>query len=477
MVVTDERETVAMLLKIEAEQRIRAKDALAAYNRDKVHEKQMAFHRCGKRNRWVFGGNRSGKTECGAVECVWMARGIHPFRENRADVFGWVVTVSYEVQRDVAQAKVLKYLKRSWISDIVMSSGKKGSPEYGVIDHIVLKNIFGGFSRIGFKSADQGREKFQGASLDFVWFDEEPPEDVYDECRMRVLDRRGDIFGTMTPLKGLTWVYDEIYMNERNDPEVWSIHAEWRDNPYLDPYEVESFIKSMSDEAQESRRFGRFNAGSGLVYREFDPALHIVEPFSVPREWYAGISIDPGLHNPLSAHFYAVDYDGNIYVIAEHYESGRTVDYHADKISRVADVLGWRRDGKGRLEALIDSAANQRTLASSKSVAELFCENGILTNTHVNKDLFAGIARVKSLLAQDPPKLYIFKNCLNLIREIKSYWWGDGERPKKADDHALDELRYFVMSRPETIASKAPKSEIERDKETLSMRRIRGRCL
>ena len=57
--------------KIEAEQKRRADSKLARYNRDKVHEKQMAFHRCMKRNRWVFGGNRSGKTECGAVETVW----------------------------------------------------------------------------------------------------------------------------------------------------------------------------------------------------------------------------------------------------------------------------------------------------------------------------------------------------------------------------------------------------------------------
>ena len=40
------------------------------YNKKKVHKKQIAFHKCKKRNRWVFGGNRSGKTECGAVEVV-----------------------------------------------------------------------------------------------------------------------------------------------------------------------------------------------------------------------------------------------------------------------------------------------------------------------------------------------------------------------------------------------------------------------
>ena len=86
---------------------------------------------------------------------------------------------------------------------------------------------------IGFKSCDQGREKFQGSSLDFVWFDEESPEDIYYECRMRVLDKKGDIFGTMTPLKGLTFIYREIYLNENNDKNVWYEFMEWADNPYL----------------------------------------------------------------------------------------------------------------------------------------------------------------------------------------------------------------------------------------------------
>jgi hypothetical protein len=75
---------------------------------DKIHLKQLEFHKCKKRNRWVFGGNRSGKTECGAVETVWYARGIHPFKENKVRN-GWVVSLSQQVQRDVAQSKILSY--------------------------------------------------------------------------------------------------------------------------------------------------------------------------------------------------------------------------------------------------------------------------------------------------------------------------------------------------------------------------------
>ncbi len=436
---------------------------------EKVHAKQIAFHKCPKKNRWVFGGNRSGKTECGAVEAVYMARGIHPYRENKPNVFGWVVSLSTQVQRDVAQAKILSYLRPEWIQDITMLSGKKDSAEYGVIDQIHVKNVFGGCSTIGFKSCDQGREKFQGSSLDFVWFDEEPPKDIYDECRMRVFDKRGDIFGTMTPLKGLTFVYDEIFLNSAENSEVWCEFIEWADNPFLSNEEIEMLTKSLSADQLESRRYGRFRESVGLVYPEFDENIHVIEPFNVPIDWQDIISIDPGLNNPLSAHWYAVDYDGTVYVVAEHFEAGKDVSYHAEKIKQISQRLGWKTDSKNRVEAIIDSAANQKTLASNKCVTELFFDNGIIANPKVNKDLFSGIQTVKKYLkvTEGKPKIYIFKTCVNLIRELKSYWWGEGETPKKYDDHALDELRYYLMRKPEGSITAQQKTAIQKDKERL----------
>jgi phage terminase large subunit-like protein len=417
----------------------------------------------------VFGGNRSGKTECGAVEAIWMARGNHPYRKNKPNVVGWVVSLSTRVQKEVAQDKILKYLNKSWIEDIVMQQGRKTAAEYGVIECIVIKNVFGGLSKIYFKSCEEGRDKFQGASLDFVWFDEEPPEDIYTECRMRVLDRSGDIFGTMTPLKGLTYIYDQIYLNSQNDSEVYYQFMEWADNPFLSQLEVERMTAVLSIEDVEARRYGRFvNKNNSLVYKEFDPAVHVIEPFSVPREWQDNISIDPGLNNPLAAHWYAVDYDQNVYVVAEHFEAGRDVAYHAKAIKQICDNLGWKRERNGMIGALIDSAANQKTLAGTKSVTELFYENGIIANPRVNKDLFSGINRVKSYLKNmnGEARLFIFSNCTNLIREIKNYYWGDGENPVKKDDHCLDELRYYIMSKPENSSSNGG-SIISRDKEKL----------
>ena len=446
------------------------KNALSRYNTGKiVHEKQLLFHKCQKRNRWVFGGNRSGKTECGAVECIWLARGIHPFRKNKKCVNGWVVSVSRQVQREVAQSKILHFLNPDWIVDVCMMEGKKEGYENGIIDYIVIKNVSGLNSKIYFKSADQGREKFQGASLDFVWFDEEPPEDIYYECLMRVFDKKGDIFGTMTPLKGLTWVYNEIYLNDKNNPEVWCENMTWEDNPFLDKSEIELLTSTLSESELESRKYGRFMSSGGLVYSEFDENIHVIEPFDVPLSWQDNISIDPGLNNPLSAHWYAVDYDGNVYVIAEHFEAKKDVVYHAEKIKEISNKLNWHRASNGMISTLIDSAASQRTLAAEKSVVELFYDNGILANPKVDKNLFAGISRVKSYLknAEGKAKLFIFKTCTNLIREFKGYFWGKGDNPIKKDDHALDELRYYIVSRPETPKKLSEKSDIQKDKEKL----------
>ena len=72
---------------------------------------------------------------------------------------------------------------------------------------------------------------------------------------MRVFDRQGETFGTMTPLKGLTFVYNEIYLNEKNSSEVWYEFIEWADNPYLSKKEIKC---------------------GDVIYRENDKVLQLV---------------------------------------------------------------------------------------------------------------------------------------------------------------------------------------------------------
>ncbi|MBQ2955684.1 MAG: terminase family protein [Clostridia bacterium] len=455
----------AEMLSGELERRHR-EDKLKYY---RPHEKQLAFHRCMKNNRWALGGNRTGKTESGAAECAWLARGNHPYREVRGPMNGWVVSLTAEMQRDVAQKKLMSYLNPAWIKGIRMREGRADDPEGGIIDYIQVESVHGGVSTIGFKNCAQGREKFQGTSQDFIWFDEEPPEEIYLECLMRTLDNGGLIFGTMTPLKGMTWVYNTIYLNEADDPEVWYVTMSWEDNPHLSPEAVRQMKQALSEEELSSRKDGRFVSVSGLVYGEFDERVHVIDPFDIPREWQDMISIDPGMTKPLSCHWYAADHEGNVYVVAEHYRAGLSIEDHMEAIERISKGLEWKRDGSGRLTALMDAAADQHTLQAEKSVAELFREMGLNVNTRVNKSKWAGIQRVRQYLKKRPcfdrerwpegkPGLFIFSTCPMMIREIKQYRWkadGEADEPVKKDDHAMDELRYYLMHRGEPAGSAA----------------------
>ena len=81
--IVGEMNVVEEIIKIETIQKERtSQNKLLKYNSgEKKHLKQIEFHKCIKKNRWVFGGNRSGKTECGAVEVIYFARGNHPYRK------------------------------------------------------------------------------------------------------------------------------------------------------------------------------------------------------------------------------------------------------------------------------------------------------------------------------------------------------------------------------------------------------------
>lgn len=242
-------------------------------------QKQKIFHLCGKRNAWALGGNRTGKTEGGTIKAVIYALGdaVRKYMEDWPEDLrreyeplirrfggkptrGWICSESFEVQRDVTQKKLLGDAETGQLPLLPLREIKKITYRAsGIIDLLYLKNG----SVIGFKSYDQGRKKFQGTSQHWIWLDEEPPKDIYTECQMRVMDTRGDIWGTMTPLQGLTWVYDEIYLNsskppEKQDKEVFCIMMEWDDNPYLSNEEKQRLEASMDPAELEARKYGRF---------------------------------------------------------------------------------------------------------------------------------------------------------------------------------------------------------------------------
>ena len=59
-------------------------------------------------------------------------------------------------------------------------------------------------------------------AIDFIWCDEEPPEDVYAECCIRTMTTRGHIILTFTPLQGITNVvkgFTESYKDHLTNEE------------------------------------------------------------------------------------------------------------------------------------------------------------------------------------------------------------------------------------------------------------------
>lgn len=408
----------------------------------KQHQKQLAFHRSLAKSRFVFGGNRTGKSVCGAMETIWYATGLHPFVKLERAYDGWVVSLTRQVQRDVAQAKILQYLPPEWIEKTVMVSGSSFAPAHGVIDFILVRNIFGTVSKIGFRNCEQGRERFQGVSLDYVWFDEEPPEEIYDECLLRLLDRGGVHWVTMTPLKGRSWVYDRIYLRQERMPDLACFWMSWDDNPYLSAEEKQYLVASLPPEVLESRQHGHFVAAEGLVFPNFT-VDNIIEPMAVTQADAYYLAIDPGYRNP-TAVVWVVAVGENLYVVSDYEVAGLTVAEHSQAILQRTADLGWNLS---QVRILIDSAANQKTSACEVSTAMQYRNHGLAVDTNVNKNLAQGLLEMKARFgnADGRRSLFVGKNCVHLIDELRGYYWGDGEQPQKVNDHTIDALRYIVM--------------------------------
>jgi phage terminase large subunit-like protein len=215
---------------------------------------QLRFHKSKLKHRWFIGGNRSGKTTAGAIEAIWTATGWHPYRQSPVPNSGWIVSIDFPNSRDVAQPKVFDFLPKWMIA------------EWNKSDQI-LKLTNG--SIIGFKSCDSGFEKFQGADKDWIWFDEEPAEKVYKECIIRLKAGRSlQMWGTMTPLHGLSWTYDQIYKSARDDIKV--VTATIFDNKALSKSEIAAVTESLTDYEQEARLQGNYTILAGIPV--FSPA-------------------------------------------------------------------------------------------------------------------------------------------------------------------------------------------------------------
>lgn len=188
--------------------------------RRELYPKHLEFFRLGKahRERLACCANRVGKTEgMGGYELVCHLTGEYPRwwpgRRFERPVMAWAAGDTGKTTRNILQRKLLGPLSAVGTGLIPGHLLKRTTPKAGVADAIELVEVkhvpTGRTSLLELKSFDQKREGFQGTEQDVILLDEEPPEDVYDECVLRTVETPerpggGIVMLTYTPLKGLT---------------------------------------------------------------------------------------------------------------------------------------------------------------------------------------------------------------------------------------------------------------------------------
>ena len=298
------------------------------------HPKQEEATNASEMVRVLFWGNRVGKTEWGAQEVTRYLLEKHPKRKIVGPVEIWSACPSYDAQKETTQKKLKAYIPKHRVKDITYV--KKG-----VWGEIVLDND----NKINFKSYEQGREKFQGAGKRLVWFDEEPPHDIWEECFVRQeAGQPFDIIMTMTPIKGMTWVYDDIYLDTDN-PDNFVSTAGWDDNPWLTEKQKEQMARGLSPEAIQVRRHGKFVKRVGLICNWWDRSKHIRHYDGYERYWTYYEVLDGGFSDPAAYLFIGVDGDDNIHVMKGYREPQLIADEIVNKRNSMTGGMtitsGW----------------------------------------------------------------------------------------------------------------------------------------
>lgn len=227
------------------------------------------------------------------------------------------------------------------------------------------------------------------------------------------------------------------------------------DNPYLT--QDSSYIAMLASLPEVKRKqflYGDWDVVEDGAFSEFNRSTHVVEPFEVPSGWTKIRAADFGFSSPSAILWGAVDYDNNIWIYRELYVSKVT----ADQLGRMIREV---ESGDGKIyDAVLDSSCWARRGDRGPSIAEMLNAEGCRfrpSDRSPGSRISGKIEVHKRLMVDEDteePRLRIFENCPNLIRQLSSLPL-DKNNPEdvdtKAEDHAYDALRYMVSSRPTNI--------------------------
>ena len=230
------------------------------------------------------------------------------------------------------------------------------------------KNItFPNGSRILFRYCDTEKDadRFQGTEVDCLFVDEathqsESKFKKMSACVRGVNDFPKRIYLSMNPgHEGHQWVkrlfIDKAYDIGEDPNDYVFIQSLVTDNKALmesNPDYIKQ-LEALPPKLKMAWLEGRWDVFDGAFFEEFratpepqachdagitvEEALqehrytHVIKPFKINDGWKIYRSYDFGFGKPFAVNWYAVDYDGNVYVVEEHYDKGKDIYWLAEQ--------------------------------------------------------------------------------------------------------------------------------------------------
>lgn len=437
------------------------------------YAKQRVFHGSGAqfRERLLMAGNQLGKTWSAGFETAMHLTGRYPDgwdgKTFGKAVAGWAAGVTSEVTRDSVQRVLCGRINAIGTGAIPQDAIKEKSMKRGVadaIDTMVIRwggggDIQAGESLLGFKSYDQGREKFQAETLDFVWLDEEPDADIYTESLTRTNATGGIVYMTFTPLKGMSDVVKRFLIDKMPGTNVTTMTIE--DAEHYTPEQRAEIIASYPAHERDARTKGIPTLGSGRIFPIDEESIKVA-PFEIPKHWVQIAGIDFGWDHPSAAVKLAWDRDLDvIYVVAAHRQKEQTPVMFAATVKPWGDWLpwAWPHDGlqhdKGSGQALRDQYEAEG-LAMLKDKATHPAPEGEPEGTGGN-GVEAGV--LDMLDRMQSGRLKVFSHLGDWFEEFRMYHRKDG-KIVKLDDDLMSATRYANMMKRFAITKPSPAQPI-----------------
>ena len=446
-------DTLEKAVKIAKElERRKVTNIMAEY---KPYDYQKKFHNTLAAQRLLMAGNRVGKSFSGAMEMAYHVTGKYPTwwagkRFNRP-IRAWAGGVSNETTRDVCQkelvgqpddpsAKGTGTIPLKCIGDTVRKAGVPNA-----LNSLVVKHITGGYSRIGFKAYEMGKEKWMGESVDVIWLDEAPPTGIYTQALTRTADKGGIVYMTFTPEQGMTQTVAQFVNDLKNGQAL--IQATWDDAPHMTKEIREQVLQALPPHERKMREKGIPQLGSGLVFPIVEEEI-LCDPMDIPSHWPRLCGIDFGWDHPTACVWIAWDRDvDTVYVYDSYSIRQETVPVHSSAIKARGKWIPviWPQDGRQADKGSGKNLTEQYKKEGVNMCPEWFTnppQQGLREGTGGNS-VEAGI--MEMLVRMQTKRLKIFKNQNKLLEELRMHHRKDGKIVPMNDD-LISALRYCIMS-------------------------------